>query len=100
MSLPRPVIAGETVMITRRCTQRQFLLRPSAAVNRILGYCLAVAAERYGLRLHAFCAMSNHLHVVATDVHGNPPGVLPLVVRVHGQVPQRALGALGEPLGE
>ncbi|MBK6846487.1 MAG: hypothetical protein IPG96_02685 [Proteobacteria bacterium] len=73
MSLPRPVIAGETVMITRRCTQRQFLLRPSSAVNGIIGYCLAVAAERYGLRLHAFCAMSNHLHIVATDVRGEAP---------------------------
>ena len=73
MSLPRPVIAGETLMITRRCTQRQFLLRPSSAVNGIIGYCLAAAAERYGLRLHAFCAMSNHLHIVATDVLGNAP---------------------------
>jgi len=48
MSLPRPVIAGETILITRRCTQRQFLLRPSSAVNGLIGYCLAVAAERYG----------------------------------------------------
>jgi hypothetical protein len=37
MSLPRPVIAGETILITRRCTQRQFLLRPSSAVNGIIG---------------------------------------------------------------
>ncbi|MBK6848690.1 MAG: hypothetical protein IPG96_14555 [Proteobacteria bacterium] len=62
MSLPRPVIAGETLLVTRRCVQRQFLLRPSATVNGIIGYCLAVAAERYGVRVHAFCVLSNHLH--------------------------------------
>ena len=73
MSLPRPVIAGETILLTRRCTQRQLLLRPSSMVNRIIGYCLAVAAERYGLRLHCWCVLSNHLHILATDVRGNRP---------------------------
>ncbi|MBK8482748.1 MAG: hypothetical protein IPL40_16550 [Proteobacteria bacterium] len=73
MSLPRPVIAGETLMVTRRCAQRQFLLRPSATVNGIIGYCLAVAAERYGVRVHALCVLSNHLHVVITDVRGTRP---------------------------
>ena len=73
MSLPRPVIAGETVMITRRCSQRQFLLRPSSKVNAIVGYCLAVAAQRYGVQVHAFCVLSNHLHLVVTDVEGRRP---------------------------
>lgn len=73
MSLPRPVIPGETVMITRRCTQRQFLLRPNAATNQILLYCLAIAAERYGMLIHAFCFMSNHWHLVATDTRGQRP---------------------------
>ncbi|MBK6847413.1 MAG: hypothetical protein IPG96_07685 [Proteobacteria bacterium] len=71
--MPRPVIAGETLMVTRRCAQRQFLLRPSAAVNGIIGYCLAVAAERYGAEVHAFCVLSNHLHLVITDVRGTRP---------------------------
>jgi len=53
--LPVCVCTGENLMITRRCTQRQFLLRPSSAVNGIIGYCLAVAAERYGLRLRVAC---------------------------------------------
>ncbi|MBK8480670.1 MAG: hypothetical protein IPL40_05785 [Proteobacteria bacterium] len=43
MILPRRVIAGETLIVTRRCAQRQFLLRPSATANGIIGYCLAVA---------------------------------------------------------
>ena len=73
MTLPRPVIPGQTVMVTRRCTQRQFLLRPSPLVNGIVGFCLAVAARRYGVRLHAFCFLSNHVHLVVTDVEGALP---------------------------
>ncbi len=60
-------------MLTRRCSERRFFLRPSKAVNEIVSYVLAVAAERYGVVLHAFCVLSNHLHVVLTDVEGNLP---------------------------
>jgi REP element-mobilizing transposase RayT len=60
-------------MVTRRCTQRQFLLRPSALVNQIVLYCLAVAAEKYGVLLHALCVMSNHYHLTLTDPHGLLP---------------------------
>ena len=73
MSLPRPVIAGQTAMVSRRCTQRQFLCRPGRAVNAILGFCLAVAALRYGVVLHGFCFLSNHVHLLVTDVRGNLP---------------------------
>jgi REP element-mobilizing transposase RayT len=73
MTLPRPVLPGQTVMFTRRCAQRQLLLRPSATINQILLYCLAVAAERYGIVVHAFCFLSNHYHVVATDLRGMRP---------------------------
>jgi len=60
-------------MLTRRCTQRQFLLRPSKKINNILLYCLAVAAERYGMHVHAFFFASNHWHGIASDPHGNRP---------------------------
>ena len=36
MTMPRPVVAGETAMITRRCSERRFWLRPSAEINQIL----------------------------------------------------------------
>jgi len=42
-------------------------------VNQIFKFCLAVAAQKTGVRLHNFCVLSNHYHVVATDVHGNLP---------------------------
>ena len=46
MSLPRQVIPGRFYMITRRCTQRQFLLRPDEQTNNAFLYCLAEAAQR------------------------------------------------------
>ena len=56
-----------------RCTQRQFLLKPSAFVNQVFLYCLAVAAERTGVIVHAVCAMSNHYHALVTDPFGRLP---------------------------
>jgi hypothetical protein len=41
MSFPRQVIAGSYYLITRRCTQRQFLLRP----DKYLGMVEAVGVE-------------------------------------------------------
>ena len=73
MTAPRRVVPGTQYLLTRRCSERRFFLRPSKAVNEILRYVLAVAAERYGVVLHAFCVLSNHVHIVFTDVKGNMP---------------------------
>lgn len=76
MSLPRPVYPGTTYLITRRCAQRAFLLRPSEEVNQIFLYCLAIAAAKFQIEIHAFCAMSNHYHIVATDTLGQLPAFM------------------------
>ena len=73
MSRPRQVLPGTTVVVSRRCSQRLFLLVPSEAVNAIVGYVLAVACRRYGIQLHAVCVLSNHLHLVLTDLYGQLP---------------------------
>src|SRR5512138_1126672 len=73
MSRPRRVVPGATVLVSRRCSQRLFLLRPSPIINRIVGYVLAVAARRYSIQLHAFCVLSNHLHLILTDPLGRLP---------------------------
>jgi REP element-mobilizing transposase RayT len=73
MSLPRAIVPGATHLITRRCTQREFLLKPSKLTNQIFLYCLAVAAQRTGVLVHAVCALSNHHHTVASDPHGRLP---------------------------
>jgi REP element-mobilizing transposase RayT len=60
MTLPREVIPGRFYMVTRRCTQRQFLLRPDKETNNAFIYCLAEAAQRFGIDVLLPCAMANH----------------------------------------
>jgi len=77
MTLPRQILPGKTHFITRRCTQRQFLLSPSDdEVNQIVEYSLGYAAERTGVELHTVCCMSDHWHVVVTDVEARLPEFL------------------------
>ena len=73
MTAPRQVVVGRVQMLTRRCTQRQYLLRPDALVEQIYLYCLAEAAARYEITLHGWIAMSNHEHVIVRDNLGNLP---------------------------
>lgn len=63
-------------MITRRCTQRQFLMRPDRETNNAFVYCLAVAAQRYRIRVIFTAAMSNHHHTGIEDPDGNYPAFL------------------------
>ena len=60
-------------MLTRRCTQRQFLLRPDDETNNAFIYCLAVASQRCGVDVMNFVQMPNHLHPVVYDRKGNVP---------------------------
>src|SRR6185503_18929727 len=73
MSQPREIVPGATYLVTRRTLRRHFLFRPDAAITQLLVYALAVSAHRYGVQVHAFCAMSTHLHLVLTDVKGALP---------------------------
>ena len=89
MSYPRQVLPGATYLVTRRCTQRQFLIRPSEQTNGILLYCLAGAAALYGIEVHAYCFLSNHYHLVVTD----PMARLPEFMRYLNEHVARALNA-------
>jgi putative transposase len=60
-------------MVTRRCTQRQFLLRPDPETNNAFIYCLAVASKRHETAVLNFMQMSNHLHDGVYDRHGTAP---------------------------
>lgn len=70
VSQPRHYLPGATYLVTRRCVMRKFLLTPSAMTTQIIEYCLAVAAERTGVLVHAAVGMGNHLHDVVTDPEG------------------------------
>jgi hypothetical protein len=71
MSAPRPVVAGRFLFITRRCTQRQFLLRPDEPTNNAFTYVLAEAVKRFDMDAILSQMMSNHHHTVLYDRHGN-----------------------------
>jgi REP element-mobilizing transposase RayT len=73
MTLPRQVLPGTTYLVTRRCSERRFFLRPSKRTTDTFRYVLAVAARRYGIRVHAFCVLSNHFHLVVTDPNAKLP---------------------------
>jgi putative transposase len=71
--LPRQVLPRQFYLITRRCSQRQFLLRPDPATNNAFLYCLIHAALRCQVDVLLPCAMSNHYHVVIYDRAGRYP---------------------------
>lgn len=70
MTWPRRVVPGTTYLLTRRCTERRYLLVPRGVSPKLVGYCIALAAARHGVFLHAVMVMSNHWHAVLTDPHG------------------------------
>lgn len=73
MTYARAIHPGKTYLITRRIERRHFLLRPDPIINAFIRYVLIVAAEKHNIMVHAFCAMSTHVHYVVTDRDGNLP---------------------------
>jgi putative transposase len=92
VTAPREILPDRTYFITRRCTQRQFLLRPSRRTNQIVEYCLALAASHTGVRLHAVCFMSNHWHGVVTDPNARLPEFLERFHRLVAKAQNASLG--------
>lgn len=70
MSVPRQILPGRFYMLNRRCTQRQFLLRPDDKTNETFLYCLAEAARRFDVDVILPSVLSNHHHLVLFDRHG------------------------------
>jgi putative transposase len=76
MSLPREILPRRAYLLTRRCTQRLFLLRPDEETRAIFAYCLAEAARRHNIEVIAWLAMSNHYHAVVFDRDGKLPAFI------------------------
>jgi putative transposase len=71
--LPRRVLPRQFYLITRRCSRREFLLRPDPATNNAFLYCLIDAALRCEVDVLLPCVMSNHYHAVIYDRMGRYP---------------------------
>ncbi len=77
--------------MTRRCTQRRFLLTPTnPRFPEAFHYCLAYAARRSRVIVHAVVVMGNHYHLVVTD----PDGVLPAFVECLNKLVAKVLNAM------
>jgi putative transposase len=64
MSAPRCFFPKKVYHVSRRCTQRMFLLKPSPVVSNAFKYCLAIAAEKFQMFIYSFTVLSNHYHMV------------------------------------
>ena len=89
MTAPRQVLPGATYLITRRCSERRFFLRPSKVTDSIFLYVLALAARRHRVAVHAFCVLSNHYHLLVTD----PDAQLPAFMQYLDSLVARATNA-------
>lgn len=73
---PRCILPGRTYLLTRRCQDRRYFLRPSKTTNAIVQYAMARAFELVDVRVHAYVFMSNHMHLVLTDVDAGLPNFM------------------------
>jgi REP element-mobilizing transposase RayT len=85
-------LPGTTYLITRRCSERRYFLLPIRLTNEIFLYVLGLAAQRYHVRVHAFCVLSNHVHLVVTDVDGRLPAFMQYVDSLVARAVNASLG--------
>jgi hypothetical protein len=57
-------VPGEIYLVTMRCLQGRFLLRPSEQTNEVLGGVLARAVRLTGVEVFAFAFASTHMHLL------------------------------------
>jgi putative transposase len=87
MTVPRCILSNRTYLITRRCSERRYFLRPESKIVCIFEYLLGLACERHGILLHGYVCMSNHYHLVVTD----PDGALPDFLQFFNSLLARAV---------
>ena len=90
MTLPRAVVPHRCYLITRRCSERRYFMRPDKETSNAFIYCLAVSAARFGIGVVGFGTMSNHYHAVVVDPEGCFPHFLQYFHRIFA-VRQNAL---------
>jgi len=73
VSLPRAIIPGRRYLITRRCSERRFLMRPDRATNNAFIYCMALATRKSDVGVVCVGTTSNHYHAVVVDNKGQLP---------------------------
>lgn len=67
MTRPKLIHPNRVYLVTRRCVGREFLFHVSPEVQEAWRFLLAIACARHGVRLIAYCVMSDHVHYVVHD---------------------------------
>jgi REP element-mobilizing transposase RayT len=70
---PRHIVPDQLCFVTARTIGRMFLLLPEPRVVQLIGFIFALAVQKYGLLVHEVMFLSNHFHMLATDVDGRLP---------------------------
>lgn len=78
-----PVIPATIWELTRRCTGRQFLLRPDREVVEAVLYSVAYSADRWGILVHWILLMMDHYHDGVTDTRGTR---VEFITEAHGLI--------------
>lgn len=73
MARGRMHIPGEFHMLTNRCEEGRFFLKPTKKVVQIIAYWFARSVELYGknLEIYAYCFLCNHFHLLCKDNGGS-----------------------------
>lgn len=66
---------GAFYHVTSRGSERKSIYQTNRDYERFMGY-LESATERYGAKIHCFCLMTNHYHLLLETPRGNLPSIL------------------------
>lgn len=89
---PVRVAPGSICLVTAQAVCRMHRFAPKRRVVRMLDYCIHLAAMKFEkqIQLHEFLFMSNHVHLLLTDV----AGVLPTFMQLLDSIISRNLNAI------
>jgi REP element-mobilizing transposase RayT len=71
MSKPKQQLPGQCAEISRRTGHRTYYWRPGEDTRDLFGYMFAKALNDTGQQAHVASLMSNHTHILLTDVEGS-----------------------------
>jgi hypothetical protein len=60
-------------MITRRCSEHRFFMRPGRETSNAFIHCLALAARKASISIVCIGTLSTHYHAVVVYNHGRLP---------------------------
>ena len=66
---------GAFYHVTSRGNERRSIYQTNRDFEKFIGY-LESATERYGARIHCFCLMTNHYHLLLETPRGNLQAIL------------------------